>query len=100
DPLLRLHFFPTRRSSDLEGGMDVARIKLNDAALLCNRLVPMSKPPLERCHRFDHISAVRKTFLRLLEFRQRAGVIALCVITVIADRKSTRLNSQSRSDLV
>ena len=50
--------------------MDVARIKLNEAALLRDCLVPMPKPPLENGDRFDNISAIRKTFLGLLEFRQ------------------------------
>ena len=56
--------------------MDVARIKLNGAALLRDCLVPMPKPPLERSERFDNISAVRKTLFGFLEFRQRPGVVA------------------------
>src|SRR6266704_2979755 len=67
--------------------MDVARIKLNGAALLRDCLVPMSKSPLESCHRFDNISAIRKTFFGLLEFRQRHGVIVRPVIAIIAKSK-------------
>ncbi len=67
--------------------MDVARIKLNGAALLRNRLVPMPKPPLECSERFDNISAVRKTIFGLLEFRERRSEIALSVIAVIAESK-------------
>ena len=64
--------------------MDVARIKLNEAALLSDCLVPMSEPPLEDSDRFDNISVIRKTLFGLLEFRQRPGVIVRPVIKVIA----------------
>jgi hypothetical protein len=63
--------------------MDVARIKLNGAALLSNCLVPMSEPPLQRGDRFDHIVAIRKTPFGLLEFRQGASVIVRPMIKVI-----------------
>ena len=67
--------------------MDAARIKLNEAALLRDRLVPMPKPPLEGSDRFDNISAIRKTLFGLLEFRQRPGVVMRPVIEVIAKSK-------------
>src|SRR6266481_1428321 len=67
--------------------MDAARIKLNEAALLRDCLVPMPKPPLESGHRFDNISAIRKTLLGLLEFRQRSGVVMRPMIEVIAKSK-------------
>ena len=64
--------------------MGAARIKLNEAALLRNCLVPMSKPPLEDSDRFDNVSVIRKTLFGLLEFRQRPGVVVRPVIEVIA----------------
>src|SRR5439155_5966814 len=74
-------------SREIPAGMDVARIKLNGPALLHNCLFPVPKPPLESGDRFENISAVRKTFFGLAEFRQRPGVVALCVMAVIAEGK-------------
>jgi hypothetical protein len=77
------------RSGEIPAGMGVARIKLNGAALLHNCLVQMPKTALESGDRFENISAVRKTFFGLAEFRQRPGVVARPVIAVIADSKKS-----------
>src|SRR4029077_3939133 len=68
-------------------GINIARIKLNGATQLGNRLVPTPKPPLDKGNRSDGVNVVRKTLLGLLKFRQRPGEIALPVIAVITKRK-------------
>src|SRR5205809_666885 len=72
---------------EFTGGIDIARIKLNGATQLGNRLVPMRKAPLDQGNRSDDVNVVRKTLLGLLKFRQRPGEIVLPVIAVITERK-------------
>src|SRR5205814_9371579 len=68
-------------------GVEIARIKLNGAAQLRNRLVPMPKPPLDKGDRENNINVIRKTLFRLLKFREPSGEIALPEIAVIAKCK-------------
>src|SRR5207248_7481850 len=72
---------------EITGDINVARIKLNGATQLGNRLVPMPKPPLDQGSPSDDVKVVWKTLLGLLKFRQRPGEIVLPVIAVITKRK-------------
>src|SRR5207237_4999977 len=75
------------RNRESDGGIGVARIELNSATQLGNRLVPMPNPPLDERDRYDDVNVIRKTLLSLLEFRHCPGEIALRVIAVITKSK-------------
>src|SRR5438270_1411453 len=63
------------------------RIELDRVPQARDRLVPMSKPSLDQGDRLDDISAIRKTLLGSLEFRQCPAEIALPVKAVIPKSK-------------
>ena len=66
--------------------MDAARIKLNEAALLRDCLVPMSKPPLEGSNRLI-TSALLEDLFRPAGIPPAPGVVMRPVIEVIAKSK-------------
>src|SRR5438270_9786135 len=49
----------------------VARIEVDGAAPLRNRVVPMPNPALDKGDRFDNINVIGKILFSLLEFRER-----------------------------
>src|SRR5260370_41597242 len=75
------------RKSENVISIDIARIELDGAAQRPDRLVPMSKPPVDDADRIGDINVIRQVLLGLLEFREPPDEIALPVIAIITKSK-------------